>query len=172
MLVRTPFGRAVHAVGADAAGARKAGLLADYQRAGAEKGWHFLVGDQANIERVAKAVGFRYHYDESIQQWAHPSVLMIAKPDGTVGFASGFQDGCTEDDYSAAIANAAPARMSGARTGAPASPSTTLTPMVRNSVSETGLGTTLRTVAGANCSSSSKRRCVSPRKPFANGSSR
>ena len=29
------------------------------------------------------------------------------KPGGTVGFASGFQDGCTEDDYSAAIANAA-----------------------------------------------------------------
>jgi len=64
--------------------ARKAGLLADYDRAGADKGWHFLVGDQANIERVAKAVGFRYHYDESIQQWAHPSVLMIAKPDGTM----------------------------------------------------------------------------------------
>jgi len=66
------------------ASARRAGLLADYDRAGSDAGWHFLVGDQANIDKVAKAVGFRYHYDESIQQWAHPSVLMIVKPDGNL----------------------------------------------------------------------------------------
>lgn len=46
------------------------------------EGWHFLVGDKASIAAVAAAAGFEYQYDPDIKQWGHPSVVMIAKPDG------------------------------------------------------------------------------------------
>ena len=48
----------------------------------AKSGWHFLTGDPANIERIADAVGFRYHYDEKTKQFAHASAIMVATPEG------------------------------------------------------------------------------------------
>jgi protein SCO1/2 len=65
------------------AAARRRSLLADYNRPEAEGGWHFLVGDQASIDAVANAIGYRYRYDKDQGQWAHPSALFIVKPDGT-----------------------------------------------------------------------------------------
>jgi protein SCO1/2 len=56
--------------------------LPDKMQAGANTGWHFLTGDPANIERIADAVGFRYHYDEATQQFAHASAIMVATPEG------------------------------------------------------------------------------------------
>ncbi len=44
--------------------------------------WDFLVGDAANIAKVAKAVGFKYRYDERNDQYAHPAAMMMLKPDG------------------------------------------------------------------------------------------
>jgi protein SCO1/2 len=44
--------------------------------------WDFLVGDQANIAKVAQAVGFKYRYDERQDQYAHPALLMLTKPNG------------------------------------------------------------------------------------------
>jgi len=55
-------------------------MLALYGRAA--EGWDFLVGDEANIARVARAVGFKYRYDRRQDQYAHPAVLMLAKPNG------------------------------------------------------------------------------------------
>ncbi len=48
----------------------------------ARKGWHFLIGSKESIAKVAAAAGFEYQYDPEIKQWGHPSVVMIAKPDG------------------------------------------------------------------------------------------
>jgi protein SCO1/2 len=56
--------------------------LPDKMHEAANKGWHFLTGDQANIERIADAVGFRYHYDEQTKQFAHASAIMVATPEG------------------------------------------------------------------------------------------
>src|SRR5689334_2560612 len=56
--------------------------LPDKMQAGANSGWHFLTGDPANIERIADAVGFRYHYDEATKQFAHASAIMVATPEG------------------------------------------------------------------------------------------
>lgn len=53
-----------------------------YDREGVEHGWHFLTGDQASIEKLAEAVGFRYIYDEKTGQYAHASGIMIATPEG------------------------------------------------------------------------------------------
>jgi len=56
--------------------------LKRYGRAGAEKGWHFLTGEQPAIEALTKAVGFRYAWDPKIQQYAHASGIMVATADG------------------------------------------------------------------------------------------
>ena len=56
--------------------------LKRYGRAGAEKGWHFLTGDQPAIEALTKAIGFRYAWDPKIQQYAHASGIMVATADG------------------------------------------------------------------------------------------
>jgi protein SCO1/2 len=55
-------------------------MLALYGRAA--EGWDFLVGDETNIARVARAVGFKYNYDRRQDQYAHPAVLMLTKPNG------------------------------------------------------------------------------------------
>ncbi len=54
-------------------------ILGRYGRAEAAQGWHFLVGDEQQIARVAQAVGYRFRWDESSQQFAHPGVLMVLR---------------------------------------------------------------------------------------------
>jgi len=64
------------------AAAKKQAYLGRYQRAGAEAGWHFLTGDPAQIERLTRAVGFRYVWDERTHQYAHPSGIVVLTPEG------------------------------------------------------------------------------------------
>jgi protein SCO1/2 len=64
------------------AAAKKAQYLERYKRPGAEAGWHFLTGDQASIERLTAAAGFRYVWDEQTQQFAHPTGIIVVTPDG------------------------------------------------------------------------------------------
>ena len=64
--------------------AKRAQFLADYKRAGANEGLHYLVGDKENIDRVAAATGVEYTYDSDQKQYGHPPVVMITKPDGSV----------------------------------------------------------------------------------------
>ena len=55
----------------------------------------FLTGDQASIDALADAVGFRYTYDEVNQEYAHPAGVMILTPDGTISrylFGTGYND--------------------------------------------------------------------------------
>jgi protein SCO1 len=66
------------------AAAKKKTYLRRYGRAGAEKGWHFLTGDEASIQQLANEVGFHYAYDEKSKQYAHPSGLIILTPEGKV----------------------------------------------------------------------------------------
>jgi protein SCO1/2 len=63
---------------------KRTSLLESYGRPGAQTGWTFLLGDDANIHRVTDAVGFKYHYVEREQQFAHPTVILILKPNGQV----------------------------------------------------------------------------------------
>jgi protein SCO1/2 len=56
--------------------------LPESKRAGATSGWHFLTGDEANIRRVTEAVGFRYRWDPSSNQFAHASAIYVATPEG------------------------------------------------------------------------------------------
>ncbi len=50
----------------------------------AAAGWHFLVGDEQNIKRLADAVGFRFAFDPSTNQFAHASGIMVLTPDARV----------------------------------------------------------------------------------------
>jgi protein SCO1/2 len=62
--------------------------LPENLRAGAEKGWTFLVaeipGDGAAIRRVAESVGFSYTYITERAEWAHPAALIFLSSKGTV----------------------------------------------------------------------------------------
>jgi protein SCO1/2 len=64
------------------AAAKKAAYLDTYRRPGAEQGWHFLTGDEANIRRVTAAAGFQFSWDEATQQFAHASGVIVVTPDG------------------------------------------------------------------------------------------
>ena len=64
------------------AAAKKTEYLRRYKRQGAEAGWHFLTGDEPQIQRVAKAAGFRYAWDEQTQQYAHPTGIIVTTTDG------------------------------------------------------------------------------------------
>jgi protein SCO1/2 len=63
---------------------KKQSYLQRLNRAGAEAGWHFLTGDEANIKRVTEAVGFRFTYDAQTNQFAHASGIMVLTPDGRI----------------------------------------------------------------------------------------
>ena len=62
--------------------AKKAPYVAEYGRPGASAGWHFLTGGAGSIERVTRAAGFRYKYDDSTGQFAHSTAIYVATPDG------------------------------------------------------------------------------------------
>lgn len=64
--------------------AKRNDIVKSYGRPEAEQGWTFLYGNDANIHRVTDAVGFKYHYVEREQQFAHPTVILILKPNGQV----------------------------------------------------------------------------------------
>jgi protein SCO1/2 len=57
--------------------------LPEEKRTGAASGWHFLTGDETNIKRLTSAVGFRYHFDEATNQFAHASAIYVATPKGS-----------------------------------------------------------------------------------------
>lgn len=76
---------------------KRASVLAEYGRlspaeADASRAWSFLIGDEATIQRVADAAGFKFEYDEERKEWAHASLVMILKPDGRMArYLYGFE---------------------------------------------------------------------------------
>ena len=66
------------------ASAKKKLYTEEYGRPGPETGWHFLTGEEAAIQKVTEAVGFRYVYDAIIDQYAHPAAVIVLTPDGRI----------------------------------------------------------------------------------------
>lgn len=62
---------------------RKQAYLSRYHKPGAPA-WRFLTGDQEALDRLTKAVGFRYAWDERSQQFAHPAGIVVLTPDGRI----------------------------------------------------------------------------------------
>ena len=66
------------------AAAKKIQYLKQYGRAGAEGGWHFLVGDKNTIAQLANETGFRFAYDQASREFAHPTGFIVLTPDGKI----------------------------------------------------------------------------------------
>jgi protein SCO1/2 len=64
------------------AAGKKRSYVQEYGRAGSAGGWHFLTGKQAQIDQVAKAIGFNYKWVASAGQFSHPAGIMICTPEG------------------------------------------------------------------------------------------
>ncbi len=58
--------------------------LPRYGREGAAAGWHFLTGDEDQIEPLMDAIGFRYVYDPKTDQYAHAAGIVLLTPDGGI----------------------------------------------------------------------------------------
>ena len=63
---------------------KKSEFLRRYNRAGAEQGWHFLVGKPDAIDALTKAAGFQYQYDEKTRQFAHATAILVLTPEGKI----------------------------------------------------------------------------------------
>jgi protein SCO1/2 len=46
--------------------------------------WHFLTGTDAEVRRLADTLGFKYTYDASTRQYAHPAVVHVLTPEGSI----------------------------------------------------------------------------------------
>ncbi len=70
--------------GPELAAQKKAAYVERYGRPQAANGWHFLTGTQDSIDKLTAAVGFRYAYDEKIDQFAHGAGIELLTPKGVL----------------------------------------------------------------------------------------
>lgn len=66
------------------ASAKKRTYIENLGKPGAEKGWHFLTGDQASIQALADAVGFKFEYDKAMGEYAHAAAIQVVTPGGVL----------------------------------------------------------------------------------------
>lgn len=66
------------------AAARRVRVADQFGRASGANGWHFTVGDEGEVRRLADALGFGYRFDARQNQYAHPAVIFLATPSGRV----------------------------------------------------------------------------------------
>lgn len=66
------------------AAAKKETYLKFYARPGAADGWHFLTGSAESIKGVTEAIGFRYVYDERLDEYAHATGMVLLTPEGRI----------------------------------------------------------------------------------------
>jgi protein SCO1/2 len=55
-----------------------------YGRPAPGEGWHFLTGDEATVNEIAKTAGFSFAWDPQTNQWAHSAALMVLTPEGKI----------------------------------------------------------------------------------------
>jgi protein SCO1/2 len=63
---------------------RQAALAARIGRRGDPTAWRYLVGDPEPVATLARALGFRYTWDERTKQYAHPAVVFVLTPAGRI----------------------------------------------------------------------------------------
>jgi protein SCO1/2 len=61
---------------------KKASYLKEYNRPGAEDGWHFLTGQPENIAKLAQTVGWKYRWEPKMNQFVHAAGIMLVTPQG------------------------------------------------------------------------------------------
>ncbi len=68
----------------DKAARTKAKYVGMLRGTSAEANWHFLTGKQAEITKLAGAVGFRYTYDKVNKRYNHPAATYFVSSDGRI----------------------------------------------------------------------------------------
>lgn len=63
---------------------KRQNYLKELNLPGAENGWHFLVGSEANVKLLANEIGFAFKWIEETQQFSHPAVAHILTPRGII----------------------------------------------------------------------------------------
>lgn len=63
---------------------KKAAYFERYRRPGSDAGMHYLTGRQESITALTNAVGFKYKYDETIKQFAHPAAITVLSKTGQI----------------------------------------------------------------------------------------
>lgn len=73
-----------HREGSELARGKKESILKALGRPGAEKGWHFLTGEEAEIRKLAAQVGFGFRWEERQKEYAHAAGIFVLTPEGRV----------------------------------------------------------------------------------------
>jgi protein SCO1 len=73
-----------HREGPELAAAKKATHIEQLGKPEAAAGWHFLTGKEADIKRVADAIGFTYHYNPASNDYAHAAGIFTLSPQGKI----------------------------------------------------------------------------------------
>lgn len=70
--------------GYELAAEKRQNYLKSFDRAGAETGWSFLTGSEANLNELMKQTGFGFVWDESSEQFIHAAALVVLSPEGVI----------------------------------------------------------------------------------------
>lgn len=73
-----------HRETAAVASKKKASYLKEYGRPSGERGWHFLTGTEANVNALAKQLGFSFTWLPEKEQYAHAAVAYVVTPAGKI----------------------------------------------------------------------------------------
>lgn len=80
---------------AELAAKKKHNYLNAYGR-DTDLGWHFLVGSEANVKKLADELGFKFKWVEAQQQYSHASVTYVVTPEGKLSrYLHGIQPDAT-----------------------------------------------------------------------------
>jgi protein SCO1/2 len=63
---------------------KKEGYLRMYGRPEAASGWHFLTGEESQIQKLASQLGYGFKYDPSEKQYGHSAVIFALTPEGKI----------------------------------------------------------------------------------------
>lgn len=63
---------------------KKHNYLKVYDRAGSEKGWHFMVGSTENVNKLASQLGFKFNWLPEQKEFAHVSMAYVITPAGKI----------------------------------------------------------------------------------------
>lgn len=69
---------------ADLAAKKKENYVKAYGRPEGAAGWHFLVGNETNVKKLADQLGFRFNWLPEKKQFAHAAVAYAITPDGKI----------------------------------------------------------------------------------------
>lgn len=63
---------------------KKINYMKMYDRAGTDGGFHFLTAPQSTVDQLMNQVGFKFKWNEKINEWAHASAAIMISPEGKI----------------------------------------------------------------------------------------